>query len=286
MPPVTPIIKYLIILNVLVFVVAYLPGELMGFDLVAASTLSLYYPGGQEFEPYQLVSHFFMHANLTHIAFNMLSLYFLGPIVEKRLGGKNFLFLYLVAAFGAAGLHSLEAWYEINKYQDLAAAFNANPTLSNLNVFFDKVATGQLLDENKQTVSKIVGTLQNQMALGNATPEIIERSHGLMLEYGDYLKNGRPVLGASGAVSGIAAAFAVLFPWQKLQIIFIPIGIYAAYMIPGFFLIDLVLGILKLDFDNIAHFAHIGGAITGALIAYYFAKTVLPPWLNRGDPNA
>lgn len=285
MLPVTPIVKYLIIINALVFAVVYLPGE-MGYDLDIARRLSLYYPGGETFEPYQLVSHFFMHGNLMHIAFNMLSLYFLGPIVEKRLGGKNFLILYLGAAFGAAGLHSLEAWYEINKYQDMAAAFNADPTLSNLNAFFDKVATEQLIDENRQAVSKIVGTLQNQMALGNATPGIIEQAHNLMLEYGDYLKNSRPVLGASGAVSGVAAAFAVFFPWQKLQIIFIPIGIYAAYMIPGFFLIDLVLGILKLDIDNIAHFAHVGGAITGALIAYYFSKTVLPPWLKREDPNA
>lgn len=285
MPPVTPIVKYLIILNALVFAVVYLPGA-MGYELNLANYLSLYYPGGESFKPYQLVSHFFMHADLTHIAFNMLSLYFLGPIVEARIGGNRFLFLYLVAAFGSAGLHSLEAWYEINKYQDLAAVFNTDPTLSNLNIFFDKVATGQLLDENRQTVSKIVGTLQNQLAMGKATPGIIEQSHTLMLEYVDYLRVGTPMVGASGAVSGVAAAFAVLFPWQKLQLLFIPIGIYAAYMIPGFFLIDLILGILKLDFDNIAHFAHIGGAITGALIAWYFAKTTLPHWLKRGDPNA
>jgi membrane associated rhomboid family serine protease len=285
MPPVTPIVKYLIILNLLVFAVVYLPGE-MGYNLEIARYLSLYYPGGDTFEPYQLVSHFFMHADLTHIAFNMLSLYFLGPIVEKRIGGNRFLILYLVAAFGAAALHSLEAWYEINKYQDLASAFNADPSLNNLNIFFDKVATGQLFDENKQAVSKIVGKLQNQMALGKATPDIIGQSSNLMFEYVDFLKNGQPVLGASGAVSGVAAAFAVFFPWQKLQILFIPIGIYAAYMIPGFFLIDLILGIVKLDFDNIAHFAHVGGAIAGALVAYYFAKTVLPPWLKRGDPNA
>ncbi len=285
MPPVTPIVKYLIILNALVFAIVYLPG-VMGYSFDLAGYLSLYYPGGDRFKPFQLVSHFFMHADLTHIAFNMLSLYFLGPIVETRIGAKRFLLLYLVAAFGAAGLHSLETWYEITKYQDLAAVFNADPTLSNLNIFFDKVPTGQLMDENQQTVSKIVGNLQNQIAMGNIAPGIIEQSHSLMLEYVDYLRTGIPMVGASGAVSGVAAAFAVLFPWQKLQLLFIPIGVYAAYMIPGFFLIDLILGILKLDFDNIAHFAHIGGAITGALIAYYYAKTTLPPWLNRGDPNA
>ena len=282
MPPLTPIVKYLILLNAAVFAVVYLP-EVMGYDLNLARSLSLYFPGGENFEPYQLVSHFFMHADLMHIAFNMMSLYFLGPVVETRLGPGRFLFLYLLAAFGAVGLHCLEAWYQITRYEDLAAVFSADPTLGNLNLFFDDVATGQLLDENRQSVSKIVGKLQNQLAMGNASPGIITQSHNLMLEYVDYLRVGTPVLGASGAVSGVAAAFAVLFPWQKLQLLFIPIGVYAAYMIPGFFLIDLLLGVLKLDFDNIAHFAHVGGAITGALLAFYFAKTTLPPWLKRMD---
>ncbi|TXF88833.1 rhomboid family intramembrane serine protease [Neolewinella aurantiaca] len=285
MPPVTPIVKSLLILNFLVFAVVYLPGE-MGYDIDIAKHLSLYYPGGDTFKPYQLVSHFFMHADITHIAFNMLSLYFLGPIVETRLGAKRFLFLYLVAALGAAGLHSLENWYQINKYQDLAAAFQAAPSLKTLNAFFDSVNTGGLVNGSGRSLSPIIGKLQNQMALGQATPDAISQSYTWMLDYVKLLSNGQPVLGASGAVSGVAAAFAVLFPWQKLQILFIPIGIYAAYLIPVFFLIDLILGVLKLEIDNIAHFAHVGGAITGALIAFYFAKTTLPPWMKRADPNA
>lgn len=284
MPPVTPIVKYLLILNVLVFAIVYLPGE-MGYDFNIAELLAMYYPGGKSFRPYQIVSHFFMHADLTHIAFNMLSLFFLGPIVETRLGASRFLALYLLAAFGAVGLHSAQIWYEINSFEQLVAAFNTEPTLSNLNAFFDGVPTESLKEEG-QLVSQIVGRLQNQIAMGNATPEIIGESIYLMNDYIEYITNGNRMLGASGAVSGVAAAFAVLFPWQKLQILFIPIGIYAAYLIPAFFAIDLILGILKLDFDNIAHFAHIGGALAGAAVAYYFSKTTIPPWMKRGDPNA
>jgi len=70
--PVTPIVKYLLILNVLVFAIVYLPGE-MGYDFNIAELLAMYYPGGKSFRPYQIVSHFFMHADVTHIAFNMLS---------------------------------------------------------------------------------------------------------------------------------------------------------------------------------------------------------------------
>ncbi len=284
MPPLTPIVKYLLILNFLVFAIVYLPGEL-GYNFDIAKSLALYYPGGNTFRPYQLVSHFFMHGDITHIAFNMLSLYFLGPIVETRIGSPRFLILYLVAALGAAALHSGSIWFEIQHYQDLATVFSTDPTLANLNLFFKHVPTDQL-QENGTTVSKMVGELQNQIALGNAAPKIVGEADYLMNQYVDFMKDGQPVLGASGAVSGIAAAFAVFFPWQKLQIIFIPIGIYAAYLIPGFFLVDLVLGLLKLNFDNIAHFAHIGGAITGAAIAYYWSKTTLPPWLKRGDRQA
>lgn len=281
MPPLTPIVKYLLILNVLVFAIVYLPGEL-GYSFDIANSLALFYPGGDTFKPYQLISHFFMHGDLTHIAFNMLSLYFLGPIVENRIGSPRFLLLYLVAAAGAAVLHSGHVWWEIQTYEELAAAFNTNPTLSNLNSFFKNVPTDQL-QENGKLVSTMVGNLQNQFVMGKGTPAVVAESFDLMNNYIDFIKNGQPVLGASGAVSGVAAAFAVFFPWQKLQIIFIPIGIYAAYLIPGFFLVDLILGFLKLDFDNIAHFAHIGGAIAGAAIAYYWSKTTLPPWLKRGD---
>lgn len=284
MPPPTPIVKYLLILNFLVFAIVYLPGEL-GYNFNVANSLALYYPGGNTFQPYQLVSHFFMHGDITHIAFNMLSLYFLGPIVENRTGSPRFLLLYLAAAIGAAALHSGQIWFDIQNYQDFAAAFNADPSLANLNQFFKHVPTDQL-QENGKMVSQIIGKLENQFAMGKATPEVIGESYYMMNQYVDFMKDGQPVLGASGAVSGVAAAFAVFFPWQKLQILFIPIGIYAAYLIPGFFLIDLVLGLLKLNFDNIAHFAHIGGALTGAAIAYYWSKTTLPPWLKRGDKEA
>jgi len=284
MPPVTPIVKYLLILNALVFAIVYLPGE-MGYEFNIADELAMYYPGGKNFRPYQVVSHFFMHANVTHIAFNMLSLFFLGPIVESRLGGSRFLALYLFAALGAVFLHCAHVWYEIDGYEQLAAVFSTDPTLANLNAFFSSVPTENLREEGK-SLSELIGNLQNQFSMDQAGSKEIGESTFLMNGYIEYLTNANSMVGASGAVSGVAAAFAVLFPWQKLQILFIPIGIYAAYLIPAFFLIDLVLGIVRFDFDNIAHFAHVGGAIAGAALAYYFAKTTLPPWLNRRDPGA
>jgi len=81
-----------------------------------------------------------------------------------------------------------------------------------------------------------------------------------------------PSLGASGAIMGVLAAFAYLFPNSELFIMFIPIPVKAKYAIPGFVLIDLFGGIYNRT-DGIAHFAHLGGALVGFLIVFFWNKT-------------
>lgn len=79
-------------------------------------------------------------------------------------------------------------------------------------------------------------------------------------------------VGASGAVMGVLAAFAYLFPNTELYIMLIPIPVKAKWAIVGLVLIDLFGGLARLSGDNIAHFAHLGGAITGFLLVYYWNK--------------
>jgi membrane associated rhomboid family serine protease len=74
------------------------------------------------------------------------------------------------------------------------------------------------------------------------------------------------MLGASGAIFGVIAAFAVMFPNVEMMFILIPVPIKAKYMVPVFALLELVFGVAGFKFDNIAHFAHLGGAIFGFLI--------------------
>jgi membrane associated rhomboid family serine protease len=80
-------------------------------------------------------------------------------------------------------------------------------------------------------------------------------------------------LGASGAIMGIMAAFAWLFPNTELYVMFIPIPVKAKYVIPVFVLIDLFGGIYKIKGDNIGHFAHLGGALIGLLLVLYWNRT-------------
>lgn len=90
-------------------------------------------------------------------------------------------------------------------------------------------------------------------------------------------KNQLPgrMLGASGAVSGLFMAFAVLFPNLPLSILFIPVPIKAKYLIGGYFLMDLYFAITgKSMFSgvSIAHWAHVGGALIGFIIIWYWKK--------------
>jgi len=80
-------------------------------------------------------------------------------------------------------------------------------------------------------------------------------------------------VGASGAVMGVMVAFAFLFPNTPLYLMFIPIPIKAKWAILAFVLLDLFGGISPIPGDNVAHFAHLGGALTGFIIVFIWNKT-------------
>jgi membrane associated rhomboid family serine protease len=81
-----------------------------------------------------------------------------------------------------------------------------------------------------------------------------------------------PLVGASGAVFGLLIAFAMLFPDVELMIIFFPVPIKAKYLVPGYAILELFQGVAQFKGDNIAHYAHLGGAIVGFLLIRYWKK--------------
>jgi membrane associated rhomboid family serine protease len=89
-----------------------------------------------------------------------------------------------------------------------------------------------------------------------------------VIQYQDALRENATV-GASGAIMGIFAAFGYLFPNTEMMIIPIPIPIKAKWAILGYMAIDLFSGVAGRAGDNVAHFAHLGGAITGFLIVFF-----------------
>lgn len=104
-----------------------------------------------------------------------------------------------------------------------------------------------------------------QIDHANISPEIVEQYQTAM--------RLNCTLGASGAIMGVLAAFGYLFPNTELILFPIPIPVKAKWAITGIIALDVFGGISKVPDDNIAHFAHVGGAVIGILLAIYWNKT-------------
>jgi membrane associated rhomboid family serine protease len=97
------VVKYLIIINIAIFFAAQLlPGAGIDPGVLAAGPINQ--PG---FYPTQILTHMFTHFEFGHLLFNMLALYFIGPIVEMVWGPKRFLSYYLICGVGGFALHML-----------------------------------------------------------------------------------------------------------------------------------------------------------------------------------
>ena len=213
----TPIVLNLIIINVLVYLAQMVTSGSVGSD-PAGDLFALHHYKSTYFQPYQIVTHMFMHGGFFHLAFNMLALWMFGTMVERVWGPKRFLIFYFVCGLGAA-------FFQLGSY-----AYD----------FWQ-------LDHN-----------------------IL--SEGLNAKYQDALRSNYTV-GASGAIMGILAAFGYLFPNTEMIIIPIPVPIKAKWAISGMILLDVFGGVVKVQGDNIAHFAHIGGALIGFLLVLYWNKS-------------
>jgi len=84
---------------------------------------------------------------------------------------------------------------------------------------------------------------------------------------------GSPTIGASGAIFGVLVAFGMLFPNTELMLLFFPVPIKAKYFISLYVIFELVMGIRNNPGDNVAHFAHLGGALFGFILVKYWNRT-------------
>jgi len=190
--PFPPVIKNLLILNVLGFMAQRM---LWGIEpMLLESQLGLL-PLGYGFWPWQLVTYAFLHGGLWHLLFNMYALWMFGAQVESTWGPRRFVFFYLACVIGAA-----------------------------------------------------LAQLVVQVS-GNTIPSV--------------------TIGASGGVFGILAAFGMLFPNQRIILLFPPIPLKAKYLVIGY-------GVLELYFaagggqPGVATFAHLGGMVVGVLLILYW----------------
>lgn len=226
---ITPIVKNLLIINILIFV------AFTYFFPAWQQYVEAYYPASSEFLPVQLVSHMFMHGNLPHLFFNMFSLFMFGTVLEHYWGPKFFLFFYFVSGFGAIALHMLVKYISIQWWsQDLSPE-----------------ELGQIYSEGRSVLMEGKNYADPVMSKINLAVNI-------------------PAVGASGAVYGLLAGFGLQFPRHKLMLIIPPIPIEARFFIPILIAIEFFAGFS--GGSNIAHFAHIGGALFGFLLLKFRYK--------------
>jgi membrane associated rhomboid family serine protease len=80
-----------------------------------------------------------------------------------------------------------------------------------------------------------------------------------------------PMVGASGAIFGVMAAFAILFPNTEFRLYF-AIPIKAKWFVGAYFLFEVYQSYLNESGDSTAHLAHVGGALVGAIIVLFWRK--------------
>jgi len=186
----TPVVKTIIIINVVIFVFLYFArdkNEIVYFlGLVPAAVW-------KERHFWQILSYMFVHVDFMHILFNMLGLWWFGCDIERSFGGKHFLRYYLFTGIGA-GL-----------------------------------------------VALIVG-------------------------WGDAV----PTIGASGAIFGVLAAYALLFPNRVIYIYFV-LPVKAKWAVLGFAILELV-AVFQGSLNNVSNIAHVGGIFFGLIWFGYYLK--------------
>jgi membrane associated rhomboid family serine protease len=236
---ITPTVKQLLIINVLFFICSY-------FVPAANDLLALHYFENPMFQPWQIITHMFMHGNIMHIAFNMFALYSFGSMLEHFWGAKKFIFFYISCGLGAMALHTLVNYLQFHHGLTLLQEAHVSPDIIN-----SILTEGRYNDDILQIISK--SKLEEM-----------------------YFAYNTPVVGASGAIYGLLVAFAFMFPNTELMLMFIPVPIKAKYFVPGLLCVDLVLGVggnsLFGGGDGVAHFAHIGGALIGFIMMWYWKK--------------
>ena len=113
------IVKNILIINCILFL-ATATLNLQGIDL--KNLLGLHHWKSSSFETWQIISHMFMHGDLTHLVFNMFAVWMFGAQLENLWGSKRFLNYYILTGLGAALLHFIIFhFFELNHnpYQEI-----------------------------------------------------------------------------------------------------------------------------------------------------------------------
>lgn len=183
-----------------------------------------------------------MHGDASHILFNMFGLWMFGTPLEQMWGKQKFIFFYLSTGFGAAALQLLLYYYQVDYVNSALTDFGFSAL--EISAFYE---TAELPTAAINSIGE--GQLSGAF---NAFRSVM--------------------VGASGALYGVLVGFAMLFPNAQLMLLFPPIPVRAKYLVPILIFADLFFGFSSYSIGPIAHFAHVGGAVTGLAMMWYWKK--------------
>lgn len=234
--------KNLLILNILTYIGALVfSGK--GIDVYAV--LGTHYLNSPLFKPFQVITHMFMHSMQSplHIFFNMFLLVMFGSHLERIWGPKRFFIFYIASGLGAFALYNGIGVYQLMQAKSALISMGIDPS-----IFLDQIkkADNYNIVFNDPVIDYQASIYQN---LSKST-----------------------MVGASGALFGILAGFAVLFPNTELMLLFPPIPIKAKYLIGAYLIFEIYNSLYAVN-DDVAHLAHVGGAVVGIILVLFWRKT-------------
>lgn len=251
---ITETVKQLLIINILFFIGSY-------FVPASYEFLALHYFENEKFKLWQPLTSMFMHGGIMHIFFNMYALYSFGSAIEYRWGIKKFLFFYISCGLFGSLLYLGYNYFQLHSILGELVNLNISKsdlyTILNTDMSSGNYYRADLLYENaKGTIDKYSMSSENFSTLFRAAQV-----------------NQSSAVGASGAIYGLLVAFAMMYPNAELALMFIPVPIKAKYFVPAWiFLFDICYGIIFNGNTGVAHTAHLGGAICGFIMMWYWKK--------------
>jgi membrane associated rhomboid family serine protease len=234
----TPVVRALLIINVLVLLVT--SGKVI-------EQFGLHSFLSDLFNPIQLLTHMFLHSGFGHIFSNMLGLAVFGPMLERYWGPRRFTFFYFFCGLGAALLFSGINYFEMRDVYEAVRDYRANPTPDGFIGFIDSHAPS--LYDQIASFAEQYDQQPTSERLVNGSLQIVNR---LYVDQVD-----QPMVGASGAIT-------------ELFLLFLPIPIKAKYLVFFYGAYELYSGVYQAQADNVAHFAHIGGMLFAFILVKYW----------------
>lgn len=256
------VIKNIIIINVLVFIAqqTFTNSDLLNLEKMFA----LHTWQSSLFKPWQFLTYMFMHGSISHILFNLLALWMFGSTLENLWGPKRFLTFYIICGMGAALCHMIALFIGNQEFINDLAVLNNNFDAGHF-VNFYKAHNLDLMNQDLAPFAQ-----EWQQNPGNPSYMLDAKN------FCNTILNNRldeATLGASGAVFGCLAAFGYLFPNSEIILLPLPIPIKAKWLVLGYAAVEFFSAMQNVAGDNVAHIAHLGGALFGFALVYFWNKT-------------